>query len=140
MIDGLLANKKRMLEEKRRGTHPEALDDEGKADEHKLYTNYRNTKPPKHYIELLILDELENGYYWRALEKLKKLIERKEEIDFGESELRQMTDIMVNQALEGEKIASSVPLYSDVLEYIGGKDICVAKMYARSSMGRNFVD
>ena len=25
-------------------------------------------------------------------------------------------------------------------EYIGGKDICVAKMYARSSMGRNFVE
>jgi len=26
------------------------------------------------------------------------------------------------------------------LEFIGGKDICVAKMYARSSMGRNFVE
>lgn len=25
-------------------------------------------------------------------------------------------------------------------EFIGGKDICVAKMYARSSMGRNFVE
>jgi dCTP deaminase len=25
-------------------------------------------------------------------------------------------------------------------EYIGGKDICVAKMYARSSLGRNFVE
>ncbi|MDP2599104.1 MAG: deoxycytidine triphosphate deaminase [Candidatus Liptonbacteria bacterium] len=26
------------------------------------------------------------------------------------------------------------------LEFIGGRDICVAKMYARSSMGRNFVE
>ncbi|KKW47489.1 MAG: dCTP deaminase, partial [Parcubacteria group bacterium GW2011_GWA1_59_11] len=25
-------------------------------------------------------------------------------------------------------------------EFIGGRDICVAKMYARSSMGRNFVE
>jgi dCTP deaminase len=25
-------------------------------------------------------------------------------------------------------------------EYIGGKDICVAKMYARSSLGRNFIE
>ena len=25
-------------------------------------------------------------------------------------------------------------------EFIGGKDICVAKMYARSSMGRNFIE
>lgn len=26
------------------------------------------------------------------------------------------------------------------LEFIGGKDICVAKMYARSSLGRNFIE
>ncbi len=26
------------------------------------------------------------------------------------------------------------------IEFIGGRDICVAKMYARSSMGRNFVE
>ncbi len=26
------------------------------------------------------------------------------------------------------------------IEFVGGKDICVAKMYARSSMGRNFIE
>ena len=25
-------------------------------------------------------------------------------------------------------------------EFIGGKDVCVAKMYARSSLGRNFIE
>jgi len=31
-------------------------------------------------------------------------------------------------------------ILAHTLEFIGGKDICVAKMYARSSMGRNFVE
>ena len=26
------------------------------------------------------------------------------------------------------------------IEFIGGRDICVAKMYARSSLGRNFIE
>ena len=31
-------------------------------------------------------------------------------------------------------------ILAHTLEFIGGRDICVAKMYARSSMGRNFIE
>ncbi len=37
-------------------------------------------------------------------------------------------------------LAPGETILGHTLEFIGGKDICVAKMYARSSMGRNFVE
>jgi len=44
---------------------------------------------------------------------------------------------------KGAKIIMLAPgetILAHTREFIGGKDICVAKMYARSSMGRNFVE
>ncbi len=43
----------------------------------------------------------------------------------------------------GEKVILIHPgetILAHTKEYIGGRDICVAKMYARSSLGRNFIE
>lgn len=37
-------------------------------------------------------------------------------------------------------LAPGETILGHTIEYIGGKDICVAKMYARSSLGRNFIE
>ena len=44
---------------------------------------------------------------------------------------------------EGSRIVMLRPgetILGHTLEFIGGRDICVAKMYARSSLGRNFIE
>lgn len=44
---------------------------------------------------------------------------------------------------EGSRVILLQPgetILGHTLEFIGGRDLCVAKMYARSSMGRNFIE
>ncbi len=58
-------------------------------------------------------------------------------------DLRNDWGIELKNIPDGAKIIVLEPgetVLAHTQEFIGGKDICVAKMYARSSMGRNFVE
>ena len=67
--------------------------------------------------------ELEQEGYWDALAHLKKILLRRQEDpeharenpnDLSDEKLAEITCLMIAQVLAGRKVASVVPLYSDV--------------------------
>ena len=59
------------------------------------------------------------------------------------SELCERTGVTLENIPDGAKIILLGPgetILAHTNEYIGGRKICVAKMYARSSLGRNFIE
>ena len=59
------------------------------------------------------------------------------------SELCERTSVTLENIPDGAKVILLGPgetILAHTNEYIGGRKICVAKMYARSSLGRNFIE
>jgi len=59
------------------------------------------------------------------------------------SELCERTGVTLENIPDGAKVILLGPgetILAHTNEYIGGRKICVAKMYARSSLGRNFIE
>ena len=59
------------------------------------------------------------------------------------SELRGRTGVTLENIPDGAKVILLGPgetILAHTNEFIGGREICVAKMYARSSLGRNFIE
>ena len=59
------------------------------------------------------------------------------------SDLLERLDMDIKNISKDAKVILLGPhetILAHTLEFIGGRDICVAKMYARSSMGRNFIE
>jgi len=78
--------------------------------------------------EYLSWYNLDKKFYWRSLSCLK-ILQDKKELDsrFSDEDLSEITRIMVNQTMEGEAVASSVPLYRDVWEKLGEEDSPLAE-------------
>ena len=59
------------------------------------------------------------------------------------SELCERTGVTLENIPDGAKVILLGPgetILAHTNEYIGGRKVCVAKMYARSSLGRNFIE
>ncbi|HUX35639.1 MAG TPA: hypothetical protein VMV71_01240 [Candidatus Paceibacterota bacterium] len=59
------------------------------------------------------------------------------------SDLRERTGVALDNIPDGAKVILLGPgetVLGHTNEYIGGRKVCVAKMYARSSLGRNFIE
>lgn len=102
--------------------HPEFVN-EGIVDKWKLQSS--RDKIPNLGLEYLFWNEFRAEYYWRALQELKSLLNRNQSY-FSDNDLNIITETMIQQTMEGKKVASSVPLYSDVFLKIGAKESSVA--------------
>ncbi len=59
------------------------------------------------------------------------------------SDLKKRTGVLLENIPDGAQVILIGPgetILAHTLEFIGGREICVAKMYARSSLGRNFIE
>lgn len=59
------------------------------------------------------------------------------------SDLRERTNVGLENIPDGAKVVLLGPgetILAHTIEFVGGREICVAKMYARSSLGRNFIE
>ena len=117
MID--IEARKSRCGEQIRINYKELLNAKGEVDLYKLNIQKNS---PREVIEYGFWEELGNEKYWRAFNVLNFLLAREGKNNFSESDLEQITKIMIKQIIEGKEIASSIPMYSDVFRLIGGKE------------------
>ncbi len=108
--------------EKIKSQHPEFVKD-SKINRWELEAS--RDKIPDSGLEYLIMYNLKEELYWRALAELKTLCNKKADY-FTNCDLQRIAETLIQQVMEGKKVASSVPLYSDVFLKIGSKESPVA--------------
>ena len=72
--------------------------------------------------EFLVWDHLLAKYYWRSMPCIKNLAKLGNKNPLSEGDMKNITEIMIEQVMKGEEVASSVPLYCDVWRIVGEKD------------------
>jgi len=94
---------------------------------------WRETHPAGRATVHNMYDEESTGFIWNGPHRAELVSDVKKKMNLAS--LKNIPDdARVILLGPGETILGHTN------EYIGGKDICVAKMYARSSMGRNFIE
>ena len=96
---------------------------------------WRETHPAGHATIHNMYYEPSTKFVWNGPHRAERVGDLKKK---GQTEFMHLENIADNDRIillgPGETILGHTE------EYIGGRDICVGKMYARSSMGRNFIE
>ncbi len=93
---------------------------------------YRENHPAGRNTVHDIFDEESTAFIWTGPHQAERA-------SIVEDRLR----MTLKNILPSSKVILLAPgetILGHTIEYIGGRDICVAKMYARSSLGRNFIE
>ncbi len=107
---------------------PKALNSAGEPEEGFYCHSKKIEEVPAEFYECLFWSNLHKGYYWRSMQELKVLFGKGKADSFLEADLKAVKDEMVKQAMAGETVASSVPLFNDVWAIIGAKDSPLEKL------------
>ena len=96
---------------------------------------WRETHPAGHATIHNMFYEPSTKFVWNGPHRAEKLgdLKKKGQTEFGN----------LNNIGDNERVILLGPgetILGHTIEFIGGRDICVSKMYARSSMGRNFIE
>ena len=70
-------------------------------------------------LEFLVWENLEDERYWSSIDYLNILINKG--VEFSETDLEKFARTTVQQAIDGKRAASSVPLFSDTWNKIGSE-------------------
>jgi dCTP deaminase len=80
-----------------------------------------------------IYDEKSTKYVWSGPHKAEKVKDLRKRLDIPEL-------VGVDDEDEVIMLAPGETILGHTQEFIGGREVCVAKMYGRSSTGRNFIE
>ena len=87
-----------------------------------IFSTVHTRDVPDIGIEFVLWEELERERYWRVLPPLNELKHRGKLAKFDEVVQRDIVELMVEQAMEGKSITSSIPLYSDIWAKVGNPE------------------
>ncbi len=94
---------------------------------------WRETHPEGRSTVHNIYDEKSTGFIWNGPHQAELVADIK----------KRMNIVEIKNIPDSAKVILLGPgetILGHTLEFIGGREICVAKMYARSSLGRNFIE
>jgi len=110
MLEDLIKARKEKCIDVLKQKHPEFLRD-GKFNTYHV-DNFRIENAPDVVLEAIAWNYFEAERYWDGHRNFCNLIERNKDY-FSEDDKKDITKILLSQILEGKRVASGIPLYSD---------------------------